>query len=228
MTTGCKAEATLGLMRQAPAAPSYLMEFMITRMAMELKAENFASLSLGMAPLAGLVGTPLSPRWHRMARLLWDHGEPIYSFRGLRSFKNKFRPTWEPRYLATAGAIGPFISLMWRCWPVAAGSGGLQQRELTAVRPQTVHSVRLCAGVLLQTVASSPDRRRPVRAGQADSACSPSSSLIFFTDQAGTTSASAAAADRLARTGALVVEVSTPRILETTESREQEVSLLGW
>jgi phosphatidylglycerol lysyltransferase len=128
MTTGCKAEATLGLMRQAPAAPSYLMEFMITRMAMELKTENFASLSLGMAPLAGLVRTPLSPRWHRMARLLWEHGEPIYNFRGLRSFKNKFRPRWESRYLAAAGAVGPLMHLA----DVAVLAGGRRQRRSSA------------------------------------------------------------------------------------------------
>ena len=64
-----------------------------------------------MAPLAGLVRTPLSSQWHRMAGLVWELGGPIYNFQGLRSFKNKFHPQWEPRYLAASGAIGPFITL---------------------------------------------------------------------------------------------------------------------
>jgi phosphatidylglycerol lysyltransferase len=111
MTTDYQIEATIGLMRQLPEAPPYATEYIITRLAMELRARKFEVLSLGMAPLAGLVRTPLSSRWHRMAGLVWEHGGPIYNFQGLRSFKNKFRPLWEPRYLAASGTIGPFITL---------------------------------------------------------------------------------------------------------------------
>lgn len=93
MTTGCQSEATVGLMRQVPEAPPYVMELMITRLAVELRARNFKTLILGMAPLAGLVRAPLSSPWHRAAGLLWEHGEAIYNFQGLRAFKSKFRPT---------------------------------------------------------------------------------------------------------------------------------------
>ena len=111
MTTDLQTEATIGLMRQTPGAPPYTMEFMFTKLALELKARGFKRLSLGMAPLAGIARTPLSSRWHRLAGLVWEHGKPIYNFQGLRSFKNKFRPAWEPRYLAASGAAGPFITL---------------------------------------------------------------------------------------------------------------------
>ena len=111
MTTGHQIEATLALMRQVPDAPPYTMEFVFTRSALEFRARDFKILSLGMAPLAGLVPTPLSSQWHRTAALLWRHGGLIYNFQGLRSFKHKFRPAWEPRYLAASGVLGPFINL---------------------------------------------------------------------------------------------------------------------
>lgn len=111
MTTDLQDEATIGLLRQLPDAPVYTMEFIFTRLALELKTRQLKMLSLGMAPLAGIRKKPLSSRWHLIAALLWEHGSPIYNFRGLRSFKNKFRPVWEPRYLAASGAAGPFISL---------------------------------------------------------------------------------------------------------------------
>ena len=111
MTTDLQSEATIGLMRQRPDAPPYTMELVFTQLALYLKERGFDRLSLGMAPLAGLVRTPLSSRWHRAASLLWEHGRAIYNFQGLRAFKNKFRPEWEPRYLATSGAIGPFLSM---------------------------------------------------------------------------------------------------------------------
>ena len=111
MTTNLQTEATVGLMRQVPGAPPCTMECLFTQLALELKARGFKRLSLGMAPLAGIARTPLSSRWHRLAGLVWEHGKPIYNFQGLRSFKNKFRPVWEPRYLAASGAAGPFITL---------------------------------------------------------------------------------------------------------------------
>jgi phosphatidylglycerol lysyltransferase len=111
MTTDQQIEATIGLMRQLPDAPPYASEYLITHLALELRARKFEALSLGMAPLAGLVRRPLSSRWHRMAGLVWEMGGPIYNFQGLRTFKNKFRPAWEPRYLAASGTIGPFITL---------------------------------------------------------------------------------------------------------------------
>jgi phosphatidylglycerol lysyltransferase len=111
MTTDRQTDATVALMRQLPDAPPYTMEFAFTRSALELKARDFKILSLGMAPLAGLVPTPLSSQWHRAAALLWRHGGLIYNFQGLRSFKNKFRPRWESRYLAASGVFGPFINL---------------------------------------------------------------------------------------------------------------------
>jgi phosphatidylglycerol lysyltransferase len=55
--------------------------------------------------------SPLSSRWHRIARLVWEHGGRVYNFQGLRTFKNKFHPVWEPRYLAASGSIGPFVAL---------------------------------------------------------------------------------------------------------------------
>jgi phosphatidylglycerol lysyltransferase len=124
MSTRRQTEATVGLMRYLPDAPPYAMEFMLTRLALELKERGFTMLSLGMAPLAGLVRTSLSSRAHLIAGLLWEHGGPIYNFQGLRSFKNKFRPAWEPRYLAASGTIGPFITLA----DVAALASGYLRR----------------------------------------------------------------------------------------------------
>ena len=65
--------------------------------------------SLGMAPLAGLEEHRLAPLWNKLGALLFRHGEHFYNFQGLRAFKDKFDPTWEPRYLASPGGLAtPF------------------------------------------------------------------------------------------------------------------------
>ncbi len=111
MTTDLHAEATVGVMRHAPGASPYAMEYLFTKLALHLKQAGFHSLSLGMAPLSGLTPTPLAATWHQIGHLVWRFGGRLYNFRGLRTFKNKFNPDWQPRYLAASGTLGPFLTL---------------------------------------------------------------------------------------------------------------------
>ncbi len=111
MTTDMNTEATVGVMRHVPDASPYAMEYLFTKLALYLKQENYRSLSLGMAPLSGMNPTPLASPWHRLASLMWRFGGRFYNFRGLRGFKSKFQPTWEPRYLAASGSVGVVLTL---------------------------------------------------------------------------------------------------------------------
>ena len=43
---------------------------------------------------------PLAPLWHKLAARIFHRGESFYNFQGLRAFKDKFDPEWEPRYVA--------------------------------------------------------------------------------------------------------------------------------
>jgi phosphatidylglycerol lysyltransferase len=36
---------------------------------------------------------------------LFRHGEHFYNFQGLRQYKAKFDPVWEPRYVASPAGI---------------------------------------------------------------------------------------------------------------------------
>ena len=55
-----------------------------------------------MAPLAGLEDRPLAPIMSRVGRLLFERGEDIYNFQGVRRYKDKYDPLWSPRYIAAA------------------------------------------------------------------------------------------------------------------------------
>ncbi len=111
MTTDLKTEATVGVMRHVPEASPYAMEYLFTKLALHLKDSGYRSLSLGIAPLSGMHATPLASSWHRLASLVWRFGGRFYNFRGLRGFKSKFQPRWEPRYLAASGSVGVFFTL---------------------------------------------------------------------------------------------------------------------
>ena len=36
---------------------------------------------------------------------MFRHGEHFYNFQGLRQYKDKFDPEWEPKYLASPGGL---------------------------------------------------------------------------------------------------------------------------
>jgi phosphatidylglycerol lysyltransferase len=98
-------ELSLDLMRFTPEAPPGVMTYLFTRMMLWGAAEGFHRFDLGMTPLAGLEGRTGAPLWNRVASLVYRHGEHFYNFQGLRRYKEKFDPVWEPRYLAFPGAL---------------------------------------------------------------------------------------------------------------------------
>ncbi len=103
LTTDTKEDASVDLMRYAPSAPPGTMDVLLVRLLLHFQSEGYRRFDLGMAPLSGIAERAFAPHWHRLAHLLFEHGESFYNFRGVRSFKEKFAPMWEPRYLATAG-----------------------------------------------------------------------------------------------------------------------------
>ena len=100
-----KEEVSIDLMRFIPDAPNGTMDYLFISLILWAKKQGFSWFNLGMAPLAGLANRPYAPLWHRAGSLIYIHGEHFYNFKGLRAYKEKFDPVWEPRYLASPGGL---------------------------------------------------------------------------------------------------------------------------
>ena len=94
----------LDLMRHASDAPRGLMDFLFTEILLWAQAQGLRTFDLGMAPLSGMAEDQYASLFARIARLVHDHGEQFYGFKGLQAFKDKFGPRWEPRYIAAPGS----------------------------------------------------------------------------------------------------------------------------
>ncbi|MGE4607254.1 MAG: bifunctional lysylphosphatidylglycerol flippase/synthetase MprF [Myxococcota bacterium] len=122
-------EVSPDLMRFDPStAPASVMEYLFVQLMLWGRAEGYESLSLGMAPLSGLSSDPLAPAWSRVGAAIFRHGEHFYNFQGLRSYKQKFSPVWEPRYLASPGGLGVARSLLRVSALVSGGLRGVVTR----------------------------------------------------------------------------------------------------
>ncbi len=77
-----------------------VMDYLFLKLILHAKERGFARFNLGMAPLASVGEERWARPIERLAHLFFRHGEQWYNYQGLRRYKEKFDPSWEPRYMA--------------------------------------------------------------------------------------------------------------------------------
>jgi phosphatidylglycerol lysyltransferase len=98
-------EVSVDLMRFSRDAPKGVMEALFANLLTWGKSEGYRWFVLGMSPLSGIEQSPAASFWNRLSAFVYRHGEPVYHFQGLRAYKEKFNPAWEPRYLVYPGGM---------------------------------------------------------------------------------------------------------------------------
>ncbi|MBX3096880.1 MAG: DUF2156 domain-containing protein [Fimbriimonadaceae bacterium] len=96
------------------SAPNGTVELLMDFAARTVAREGADYLTMGLVPLSVHAAIEQNPRWlRRTMRLARDFGSPLYSFRGLEEFKDKFRPEyWEPIYAVTPNRTFRFGDLL--------------------------------------------------------------------------------------------------------------------
>ncbi|MEN6425517.1 MAG: bifunctional lysylphosphatidylglycerol flippase/synthetase MprF [Phycisphaerales bacterium] len=100
-----KEELSVDLMRHLPDCPEGIMDYLFTEIMLWGKREGYQWFNLGMAPFSGLEDHALAPFWSKAGAMVFRHGEHFYNFQGLRQYKEKFTPHWQPKYLACRGGL---------------------------------------------------------------------------------------------------------------------------
>jgi phosphatidylglycerol lysyltransferase len=100
MTAEAPRSVAVDLMRFEPDAPPVLMDFLFTEALLWAQANGWKTFDLGMTPLAGLPDRRLAPAFARVGAFVFEEGEGLYGFQGLRAYKSKFSPDWRPVFMA--------------------------------------------------------------------------------------------------------------------------------
>ena len=90
-------------MRHQPDVVNGTMAFLFTAMMLDLQGRGFRWFSEGMAPFAGVGEAPDSTIEERAVHELSERLNRLLSYRGLRTYKEKFDPEWEDRFLIYSG-----------------------------------------------------------------------------------------------------------------------------
>lgn len=84
------------LMRRRPDAPNGVMEALFVAMIERCRQQGLLGLDLGLAPFANVDDDSIAGR---ALRVVYERGGTVFNFEGLRAFKQKWDPVWEPRYV---------------------------------------------------------------------------------------------------------------------------------
>jgi Uncharacterized conserved protein len=87
------------LMRRRTEVENGTMECLFASMLQHCQALGYAEFDLGLSALAGVGEAEQSGRLEKVLIYLSEHLSKFYNFQGLHSFKDKFGPRWEARYL---------------------------------------------------------------------------------------------------------------------------------
>lgn len=93
-------EISIDLMRYVRAAPSGVIDALFIYLFQWAKENGYESFNMGMAPLSNVGQYQYSFLSERIAASIFNNVNHMYSFSGLRRFKQKYHPEWQGKYLA--------------------------------------------------------------------------------------------------------------------------------
>lgn len=95
-----KSTISIDLMRLIQSPPNGTMDALFIGIIEWAIAEGYEHFVLGKAPLSNVGLNQFSKKREKIVKHLYNYGNKIYSFKGLRRFKEKFYPEWKGIYLA--------------------------------------------------------------------------------------------------------------------------------
>ncbi|PWF99381.1 bifunctional lysylphosphatidylglycerol flippase/synthetase MprF [Levilactobacillus bambusae] len=100
MPTGNHVVTSIDLMRSSQDAPSGIMDGLFVKLFEYCRDQGYQYFDLGMSPLANVGDSRFSFLPEKMAHLLYEYGYKLYSFQGLRAYKEKYVTKWVSKYTA--------------------------------------------------------------------------------------------------------------------------------
>lgn len=91
---------SIDLLRYKASLSNRIMDYLLVRLLLWSQEAGYRVFNFGSSPLSGDEEKERMYLEKRLARLVFQHGGHWYGFSGLLHYKEKFRPDWEPRFLA--------------------------------------------------------------------------------------------------------------------------------
>ncbi|OON97839.1 MAG: hypothetical protein ATN36_02450 [Epulopiscium sp. Nele67-Bin005] len=107
-----KGKVAVDLMRVIPEPPNGTMDALFIGIIEWSIQNNYTHFILGKAPLSNVGEQHFAIFQEKIVKYFYMYGNKIYSFIGLRRFKEKFHPTWEGIYVAYPKNTNIYITII--------------------------------------------------------------------------------------------------------------------
>ncbi|WP_069996430.1 bifunctional lysylphosphatidylglycerol flippase/synthetase MprF [Staphylococcus caeli] len=112
MPTYYRSTMSVDLIRWNPEIELPLMDALYLNMLLWSQANHYERFNMGMATLSNVGQIPYSFYGERIAGRVFEHFNGLYRFQGLRRYKEKFNPNWEPRFLVYRKRHSLWVSML--------------------------------------------------------------------------------------------------------------------
>ncbi|PHK49131.1 bifunctional lysylphosphatidylglycerol flippase/synthetase MprF [Staphylococcus edaphicus] len=112
MPTYYKGTISVDLIRWRTDVALPLMDGLYLNMLLWSQKQNYQRFNMGMATLSNVGQIPYSFYGERIAGRIFEHFNGLYRFQGLRKYKEKFNPQWEPRFLVYRKRHSLWVSMI--------------------------------------------------------------------------------------------------------------------
>ena len=103
---------SIDLMRLIPNPPNGAMDALFVGIIEWAIEQGYKHFVLGKAPLSNVGYAQFSSKKEKLVKYIYQYGNKIYSFKGLRRYKEKYHPKWKGIYLAYPNSIKLSISIL--------------------------------------------------------------------------------------------------------------------
>ena len=91
---------SIDLMRLIQNPPNGTMDALFVGVIDWAIANGYKKFILGKAPLSNVGLNQFSTTKEKIVKYIYNYGNKLYSFKGLRKYKEKYHPEWKGIYLA--------------------------------------------------------------------------------------------------------------------------------
>ena len=123
-------EVGVDLISHRAYAEKGLLEFLFVSLFQWAKEQGYSTYSMGLSGLAEIGEKSADPAIERALQYIYEHVNQFYNFNGLHELKDKFDPSWSPRYLIYPNVTGlpSIVIAMMRADAGANSRGGYLKR----------------------------------------------------------------------------------------------------
>lgn len=115
----------IDMMRYTSPAQSGLMDYLFMEVILWAQEQRLQCFDMGAAPLSGLIEQESPSTVAKLGAMIFVKGGKFYNFTGIKKYKNKFDPDWEPLFICGKSSLRAGAAAM----AVASLTGtGLRQK----------------------------------------------------------------------------------------------------